>query len=213
MDQPITQAEYATFQKAYDFFNAELFAGILPNVLVTLQRHARAYGYFGAERFVGRASEEVTHELALNPDHFGRTDEAILSTLAHEMCHVWQHVHGTPPRKSYHDKEWAAKMKAVGLQPSSTGAPGGKETGQHVSHYVIAGGAFAAAFAKLQASGFTLRWQSRTDDPERKAKTASKTKYTCPECGQNAWAKPGAMLICGVCHEESEEIRVMEAEE
>jgi hypothetical protein len=100
------------------------------------------------------------------------------------------------------------------LHPSSTGAPGGKETGQHVSHYVIAGGAFAVAFAKLQATGFTLRWQSRTDDdPQRKAKTASKTKYTCPECGQNAWAKPGAMLICGVCYEESEEIRAMEAEE
>jgi predicted SprT family Zn-dependent metalloprotease len=213
MNQPITQTEYATFQRAYDFFNGELFAGVLPNVLVTLQRHAKAYGYFAAERFVGRASEEVTHELALNPDHFGRTDEAILSTLVHEMAHVWQKTHGTPPRKSYHDKEWAAKMKQIGLQPSSTGAPGGKETGQHVSHYVIAGGAFAVAFAKLQANGFTLRWQSRADDPQRKAKTASKTKYTCPECGQNAWAKPGAMLICGVCHEEADEIRIMEAEE
>ena len=115
-------------------------------------------------------------------------------------------------RKSYHDKEWAAKMKEIGLHPSSTGAPGGKETGQHVSHYVIAGGAFAVAFAKLQASGFTLRWQSRTDDdPQRKAKTASKTKYTCPGCGQNAWAKPGAMLICGVCHEEDGEMRFLEA--
>jgi predicted SprT family Zn-dependent metalloprotease len=214
VNKPITQAEYETFQRAYDFFNAELFAGVLPNVLVTLQRHAKAYGYFAAERFVGRASEEVTHELALNPDHFGRTDEAILSTLAHEMAHVWQRTHGKPPRKSYHDKEWAAKMKEIGLHPSSTGAPGGKETGQHVSHYVIAGGAFAVAFAKLQASGFTLRWQSRTDDdPQRKAKTASKTKYTCPECGQNAWAKPGAMLICGVCYEESEEIRAMEEAE
>jgi hypothetical protein len=213
MHTAITQAQYEAFQRAYDFFNAELFAGILPNVLVTLQRQARAYGYFAAERFIGRASEEVTHELALNPDHFGRTDEAILSTLVHEMAHVWQKTHGTPPRKSYHDKEWAAKMKDIGLQPSSTGAPGGKETGQHVSHYVIVGGPFALAFAKLEAGGFTLRWQSRTDDPQRKAKTASKTKYTCPECEQNAWAKPGAMLICGVCHEEDGKIRAMEAEE
>ncbi len=206
MNNTITQAEYATFQRAYDFFNAELFAGTLPNVLVTLQRHARTYGYFGAERFVGRASEEVTHELALNPDHFGRTDEAILSTLAHEMCHVWQHVHGTPPRKSYHDKEWAGKMKQVGLQPSSTGAPGGKETGQHVSHYIIAGAAFAVAFAKLQATGFTLRWQSRSDDPQRKAKTASKTKYTCGICGLNAWAKPESKLLCGDCQEPMQSI-------
>jgi hypothetical protein len=31
--------------------------------------------------------------------------------------------------------------------------------------------------------------------------------------GQNAWAKPGAQLICGVCYEDSEgEISVMLAE-
>src|SRR6266511_2516394 len=214
MSNPITQAEYETFQRAYDFFNAELFAGALPNVLVTLQRHAKAYGYFSAERFVGRAAEEAAHELALNPAHFGRTDADILSTLAHEMTHVWQHTHGTPPRKSYHDREWAAKMVGIGLQPSSTGAPGGKPTGQRVSHYVIAGGPFAVAFAKLKATGFELRWQSRTDDPQRKRKAGSKTKYTCPSCGRNAWAKPGSALICGKCYDEAKgEISVMEAEE
>jgi hypothetical protein len=25
------------------------------------------------------------------------------------------------------------------------------------------------------------------------------TKYTCPDCEQNAWAKPGAHLVCGDC--------------
>ena len=93
MHDTITQAEYRTFQQAYDFFNAELFGGSLPQVLVTLQRHAKAYGYFSPERFIGRAEEEAAHELAMNPDHFGRTDELILSTLAHEMVHVWQQVH------------------------------------------------------------------------------------------------------------------------
>ena len=38
----ITQAQYEAFQRAYDFFNAELFAGALPNVLVTMQRQAKA---------------------------------------------------------------------------------------------------------------------------------------------------------------------------
>jgi hypothetical protein len=40
-----------------------------------------------------------------------------------------------------------------------------------------------------------------------KKKAASKTKYTCPLCDLNAWAKPDARLICGDCSEE------MEAEE
>jgi hypothetical protein len=45
------------------------------------------------------------------------------------------------------------------------------------------------------------------DAEKRKKKTASKTKYTCPACSVNAWAKPQTALICGDCQE------VMEADE
>jgi hypothetical protein len=48
------------------------------------------------------------------------------------LCH-WL-SHRTPPRRSYHDRQWAAKMKEIGLQPSTTGEPGGKETGSSVTH-------------------------------------------------------------------------------
>jgi predicted SprT family Zn-dependent metalloprotease len=60
-------------------------------VLVTLQRQAKARGDFAPERFTGRIEEAAVHELAMNPYSFtGRTDDAIMSTLAHEMAHVWQ---------------------------------------------------------------------------------------------------------------------------
>jgi hypothetical protein len=39
---------------------------------------------------------------------------------------------------------------------------------------------------------------------DTKAKERSKTKFTCPSCGQNAWAKPDAALICGTCEEPME---------
>ena len=202
--EAITPAQYRAFQDAYDFFNAELFAGSLPHVLVTLQRHAHTRGYFAPERFTGRTEKAAVHELAMNPDTFtGRTDEQILSTLAHEMAHVWQQTHGTPPRRSYHDRQWAAKMKEIGLQPSTTGEPGGKETGQSVTHYIIPGGPYAKAYAQLKARGLKLQWQSAPEGKQTKAKKESKTKFTCPDCGQNAWAKPDALLICGVCYEDS----------
>ncbi len=203
--EAITPDQYGAFQQAYDFLNAALFAGSLPPVMVTLQRHAKAYGYFAPERFIGRSAQEQAHELAMNPDHFGRTDELILSTLAHEMAHVWQQTYGKVPRRSYHDRQWAAKMKEIGLQPSSTGEPGGKETGQSVSHYILPGGAYAKAYANLAATGFQLRWQSQPDHgEERKKKRASKTKFTCPDCNQNAWARPDALLLCGACYDDGE---------
>jgi hypothetical protein len=48
-----------------------------------------------------------------------------------------------------------------------------------------------------------LDQQSVSAEEGAKAKQANKTKYTCPECGQNAWAKPNALLICGACYEEN----------
>ena len=135
-----------------------------------------------------------------HPDGFaGNTDEEILSTLVHEQVHCWQYTHGKPSRGRYHNREWAAKMKEIGLQPSDTGKPGGRETGQRVSHYIITQGPFAVACKKLQAHGFQLHWQSATTGAHGKGKQASKTKFTCPDCGQNVWGKPGAQVRCDFC--------------
>jgi predicted SprT family Zn-dependent metalloprotease len=200
-----TKTEYQGFQQAYDFFNRELFDRSLPQVLVTLQRHANTRGYFSPQRFHGRIDKTAVHELALNPDSFpGRSDASILSTLVHEMAHVWQQTYGDAPRRGYHDRQWAAKMREIGLQPSSTGEEGGKETGQRMSHYILPGGNFANAYATLAARDFHLHWQSVPVSAHARGKKASKTKYSCPKCGQNAWAKPDALLICGVCSNEGQ---------
>src|SRR5262249_14968218 len=130
-----TRRTYTSLDAAYDYFNRKLFAGQLPPCLITMQRHKGAYGYFSGQRFASLDDpKEVTDEIALNPATFGsRTPPEILSTLVHEMVHLWQHHFGKPSRRTYHNKEWAAKMKAVGLVPSDSGEPGGKETGQHMT--------------------------------------------------------------------------------
>jgi len=197
--QSITRSEYGAFQTAYDFFNRELWDSALPDLLVTLQRKGNMRGYFHGERFHHRANSAKTDELALNPDNFaGRTDEEILSTLAHEMAHVWE-FHSAPRTAGYHSKKWGQEMLRIGLHPSSTGEPGGKMTGYRVSHYIVSGGMYAQAYAKLKTKGFKLHWQSGPETKERKKKRESKTKYTCPDCKLNAWAKPEAHLVCGDC--------------
>jgi hypothetical protein len=72
----------------------------------------------------------------------------------------------------------------------------------------------SGAAGRLRKAGFRLEYASREGDPdgEGKKKMASKTKFTCAECGQNAWAKPGAQLLCGACYEESGEAVAMEPE-
>jgi predicted SprT family Zn-dependent metalloprotease len=203
MTNPTTQT-YTSLSTAYDFFNQELFSGSLPPCLITMQRHRGAYGYFSGERFANTSDpKDVTDEIALNPAHFAtRKAVEVLSTLVHEMVHLWQHHYGKPPRKGYHDRQWAAKMHEIGLIPSATGEEGGKETGQRMSHLIAENGRFAQAVSKLLAEHPAILYSDRSDNNTiRKKKAASKTKYTCPVCGLNAWAKPQAPLVCGDCQE------------
>src|SRR5262249_12572316 len=140
------------------------------------------------------------HELSLNPDHFvGRSDAEIASTLVHEMVHCWQRQYGKPGSYGYHNKEWAAMMKLVGLQPSNTGGVGGKETGQQMSHYVIPNGVFTKAFAMLAATGWKLNLESAHRDGPEGGRKSSKTKFSCSSCGQNAWGKPDLAVTCTPC--------------
>jgi hypothetical protein len=201
MDAPlaITPVEYTGLQRAYDHFNKDLFDDGLPDVFITYQRKAHSAGYFAADRFSGRVGQFGKHELALNPDGFiNQSDEQVCQTLVHEMTHVWQHTDGKPSKRGYHNAEWAAKMKSIGLQPSSTGMVGGKETGQHMSDYIIPDGPFTYAFAKLAKTGWALNLQS-AHRPGLKGGANSKTKFTCSSCGQNAWGKPDLAIVCKPC--------------
>jgi SprT-like family len=201
-DQPvaITPIEYSGLQEAYDHFNAALFDSALPDVFITYQRKAHSFGYFSPDRFAGRVGKFDKHELALNPDSFiNQTDEQVCQTLVHEMTHGWQHAFGKPSARGYHNKEWAAKMKSIGLQPSSTGMVGGKETGQKMMDYIIPDGPFTKAFAKLAATGWRLSLQSAHRPGPKGGTNNSKTKFTCAGCGQNAWGKPDLAISCIPC--------------
>ncbi|KFX10709.1 zinc metalloprotease [Pectobacterium atrosepticum] len=243
---------YSELQQAYDYFNDVLFNKELPDLLITFQRGRNTFGYFAPERFTG---DTVLSELAMNPDYFGARSLAdTLSTLVHEMCHVWQHH--TPAKKcrgGYHDRVWGNKMQDVGLMPSNTGQVGGKKTGQQMTHYIIRGGRFQTAVYELLKSGFSISWYDKwtsvaivaskanndilddwlrvtdkndsvlinkltltvskskplldDDDDELSGidikppikGTTGRDKFSCPNCGLNAWAKPTANLVCGDC--------------
>jgi predicted SprT family Zn-dependent metalloprotease len=194
----MTPIEYGGLQEAYDYFNKRLFGGALLDVFIVYQRRARSRGYFAPDRFLARVGKFGRHELALNPDTFNdRSDKEICSTLAHEQCHVLRHqIKGKST--GYHDKEWASLMMKIGLHPSTTGKPGGKETGHRVSHYVIPGGLFAKAFAGLASTGWRLNLQSAHRSGKSGGTNNSKTKFTCT-CGQNARGKPDLEIRCDLC--------------
>lgn len=194
---------YDLLNDAFVFFNKELFAGKLSPCLIILHRHRSAYGYFHASHMAGTDAKTPTHEIALNPRHLReRKPRDTMGTLVHEMVHQLQQEHGKPPKSAYHNKEWAKMMHDVGLHPSTTGKPGGAETGRNCSHFIVTNGPFAVAYAKFEKKT-KLELFGDLPEPEKKKNKQSKFKFEC-NCGQTCWGKEGLSVICAECDEAME---------
>ncbi len=217
-DENLTAGAYADWYTAMDFFNDRLFEGKLPDCIISFARHKNMLGYFCVDRFESQ-SGSTAHEIAMNPFYpRSRGDADALSTFVHELCHLWRHEFGPPNRgggkgaRGYHDLVWAGKMLEVGLIPTDTGLPDGKMTGYRVSLLIVEGGLFDIDCKELLASGFKINWHDRlflqtndeeidddTGDAPKPKKKKDRVKFTCDECGLNAWAKPSARFVCGSC--------------
>lgn len=214
-----TYEAYGALQFCYDYFNRSLFDGMLPDVLITFTRKRGALGYFAHSRFENN-QEQVSHEISLNPQYTKVLgDRETLSTLVHEMVHLWRHEFGPVNKRGgkggngYHDVIWADKMDELGLPPINIGCGKGTRTGYRVTNGIQEGGLFDNACKRLFAEGFRIDWHevlpnqascevgigSEPDGGSKRKK--DKIKFTCSTraCKLNAWAKPSAKLICGIC--------------
>jgi predicted SprT family Zn-dependent metalloprotease len=188
--------DYLTLESIFNFFNKKFFDNKLPEAIITLQRKRNCMGYFSPSRFENRTNKKITKdEIAMNPDRFSKGDKEIMQTMAHEMCHMWQHHFGLKKSlKTYHNKEWGNKMEEMGLIPSNTGEIGGKRTGQKMADYIDPKGNFIEIVSGIDKK---IIWESRVDLKPKALK--DKEKFTCPNCENKAYAKPETNLICGDC--------------
>jgi hypothetical protein len=205
--QPLrpTETVCVELQSLFDIFNRELFAGELPDCMLTVDIACRAaLGYFRPHAF-RNARGEVVDQVSLNPEHtISRPMRQVASTVAHELAHQWVHRCLGKRITGYHCKAWGRKMKAIGLMPSNTGQPGGKQTGYQMTHYAIPGGKFMGVVAALEVQGFAITWgrfQQALDaagkPPVQDDTSKGKVKLACPQCRQVCWGAPTLDLICG----------------
>ena len=200
-DDAPTSCQYGNLQRAYTYFNEQLFKSELGDCLLTLRSHGKnTLGLFHAEQWTVPDEDTKCHEIALSPAWLRRPLKDVFSTLVHEMAHLWQQDFGKPSRNGYHNREWGNKMKEVGLYPSNTGEPDGKEVGQRMTHYIVEGGPFDVVFDNMP-DAIKLPWVGVEPTEKEKKKVTLKVKYACPGCETVAWGKPDLNLTCGDCEE------------
>jgi predicted SprT family Zn-dependent metalloprotease len=189
--------EFEAWSAAYDHFNAALFQGRLPAVVFEYTNRKTVRGFAAPDRYADKDGA-ASHVVAMNSTLFiDRPLRDTLSTLVHEMTHIEQFEEGTGTRPGYHNRRWGELMKRVGLHPSHDGKPGGRETGQRVTHYVIPGGPFDVAADDLLSTGWIIRFAQRTGAAD-KAAPKGRTAFSCSACLAKAWAQdPQRVLYCG----------------
>jgi len=195
-----TEEQYAVYQNLFDYLNDMLFDNELPVCMLTFSdKGKKSEGYFSGQSWV--KAGQVVHEISLNPEYVkSHSLKQTMALLAHQMVHLWQEEKGHPSRKSYHNRQWSGKMRAIGLVASDTGEKGGRETGQKMSQYVKVGGRFEAAY---EAMGHKkeIPFQAQYEGEGVSAGQGEREKYSCAGCGVNIWGKERLKVVCGECGE------------
>jgi predicted SprT family Zn-dependent metalloprotease len=205
---------------AYDYYNKELFKVAfeeeLDDCIITLSNNEKNFRHFFPNRFVSVDGGLFKHEIALNMKMFAIRDlELTLSTLVHEMCHLYSFMRGEY-KSRWHNMKWVRIMWKIGLGASSTGQPGGKETGVNVSHYIIKGELFEEKTKELIGKGVLIPFVEKMSmDVEKynlnEVKIKNKGKKIYEDKNGNEFI--GQAVVVGYDKEGKEKIKILKKEE
>lgn len=196
--------------KAFSKLNKSLFDNELPEPAILIQNRGnkkRVLGWCSVEEiWINKQEHEKRYEINLVAEAMSRPLYELMSTLLHEMVHLYNLVNGikdTSRNCTYHNKQFKESAEMHGLSIEYD-----KEIGWSLSSLTDSTKKLVDSF-KLNEKAFYL---SRIDpymdieggDEEgkekRKTKVKSSTrKYVCPGCGAIIRAAKDINVICGVC--------------
>jgi hypothetical protein len=228
MNNPTTEI-YEFLTHVFNAINEACFQNELPEVLLTVKGKSNVFGYYKHNAYVSH-SGQIVDEIAVNPRYFATHGfQELIMTLSHECVHAWQQHYGKPSVRSYHNREFAEKMKSIGLMPSSTGKEGGKETGQNMAEYIIEGGLIIQLYHRLEKKGVYIPWYERlrvagevelderapenvvseSTSESSSGSNTTRSRYT-HQCINDKkpsviYGKPSLSILCGICESAWEE--------
>lgn len=205
-----TSEQAVALQNALEHFNVELFDGALDTgeLMVVFTRNPHIIGgYFSPEKWEDDDGNPI-HEIAINSNIMLHADPVkLFGILVHELSHYRQWKFGKPTRNGYHNQEWCEFAEEIGLECYD--AQGNRtKSSQNVETRITKDGLTEAAIAELPEEAllpFTARPEPDAPTPSgggsgggsgKAPKAGRRSKYTCPYCGINMWAKTGIKVLC-----------------
>lgn len=195
-------------EKAYNLINEELFNNELPTTIISVASTPRAYGHFTVSK-VWSAKDERRHEINISSDYLNRPLEDTLTTLIHEMCHLYcseNNLKDTSNNGVYHNKTFRRVAEDHGLNVERSDRYGWSHTSpsERILNFIIQHDELNEIEICRHDSispliGIGGHSGSNTGVSPTGTKKTHHRKYICPCCGTNVRATKVVNIGCLDC--------------
>ena len=183
----------------YDNLNRDYYEDKLPEVVITIQSSpkGKAYGWYAKDRWgIETDKEKAFDEINISAEYLSRPIENIVSTLQHEMVHLYcamNDIKDTSNNNVYHNKKFKEEAENRGLSI---------EKAQTIGYSVTTPTEEFIEYIKgLNVTDDAFKFFRKMPMGKEKVKKTAKktTKYTCPCCEVSVRGEPDLEIECKKC--------------
>lgn len=195
-------------EKIFRALNVDWFGGELEEPIITIQSTPRAYGHVTVAK-TWKRKDDWRHELNLGAETLDRPIENVVSTMMHEMVHLYNIAHNIQDCSrggAYHNKRFKEEAERRGLVVGHHPTYGWTltEAGEELIDYIIRQGWGEIYINRGHgwtppASGGSKAGNGGAGDGQKLPKKSSTRKLICPRCGQSVRATKAVNILCGDC--------------
>jgi len=202
-------------EKAFRLINEELFNNELPTPIITVIPTPRAYAHY-VPFDIWSTKESAKREINIASGTLDRPIENIISSLVHEMVHMYNdvvlNVMDCSNKGVYHNKQFKKEAEAHGLTVTKTRygyshtEPSDVIIDFILNHPEIREIEMCRANPALVSVGIGTHAGNSGTTPTTTETTPNShhRKYMCPCCGNSVRATKAVNIICGDCMEHME---------
>lgn len=197
--------------KIYNLANEDFFGGELPEVTLTVQENARAYGSISVSNCWFTSDGRGMKELNISAEYLQRDITSVVSTILHEQSHLYNMEHGIKDTSGYyHNKKFKKTAEEIaGLIITCDPRYGWTvtEAGERVIEFCIRHELSEIQIGKgmdwsMFFTGGTGSAPTTTPKPPKITKKGNSIKWVCPCCGQIIRStRDNINVVCGDCGE------------
>ena len=127
----------------------------------------------------------LNHRINLNKKYANQPLADLIQTLTHELGHEWQAIYGKPGQGNYHNRQFQAKMQAIGIPCNKRGVSLGMQE------------PFVSFLKELGVEADSIPFKQANDEEDQKgpARPGSRLKPWSCGCSTRVWASAGVLVI------------------